>query len=104
LHGSVNYALVLRPALPRGGAALGVDYRGEAGTVLGARVRPLVGVFAESVEYADWKVTTSLRGGVELASGGRAFAVSLLFSNGLSTQRQFFRDRSRYFGVELRFD
>jgi len=104
LHASGSYTLIDRPDLPPGAFALGIDYRGEVGNLLGARVRPLGGIFAESVEYADWKVTTAARAGVELASGSHGVAVSAVFSNGLSTQRQFFRERSRYFGFELRFD
>jgi hypothetical protein len=35
---------------------------------------------------------------------GRQFALALIAHDGLSTQRQFFRQESQYLGVELRFD
>jgi len=103
-HASGSYALVERPDVSRAAASLGVDYRGRAGHLLGADVMPVLGVFAESVAYADWTVTTSARAGVELGRGNDRVGLSLVFSNGLSTQRQFYAERSRYIGAELRFE
>jgi hypothetical protein len=103
-HASGSYALVERPDVSRAAATLGFDYRGRAGHWLGAEVMPVLGVFAESVAYADWKVTTSARAGLELGHGNDRVGLSLVFSNGLSTERQFYDQRSRYVGAELRFE
>jgi hypothetical protein len=103
-HAMASYALIDELSLPRAAAGLGFDYRGKAGQALGATLMPVVGLYAESVGFADWKVTTSARAGLELGSGNRRIGMSLVYLNGLSTQRQFFRQSSRYFGFELRFD
>ena len=104
VHAVGSYTLV--DALPLDPAAVGagIDYRGDLGEWLGARVRPVVGVFGESQQFAGWLVTTSGRAGIDLDRGGRRVGVGLVFVNGLSTQRQFYDRRSRYAGVELRFD
>jgi hypothetical protein len=104
VHATGSWALIDELDLPNGGAGVGLDWRGSAGRALGTRVMPVLGVFAESVEYADWKVTTSARAGIELGERNRRVGVSLVYLNGLSTQRQFFRERSRYLGAELRFE
>ncbi len=103
-HAGGSYALVERPTVARGAVSVGFDYRGRAGRLIGATVMPVVGVFAESVEYANWKVTTSARTGLELGNGNQRVGLSFVFLNGLSTQRQFYAERSRYLGVELRFE
>jgi hypothetical protein len=86
-------------ALPRGAFGLGLDYRGGGGSI-----RPVLGVFTESVGYAGWKATTTGRAGVELGGPGGRMAVGLVFLNGLSPQRQFYDRLGRYYGFELRFD
>ncbi len=90
--------------LGRGAFGAGAGYHGNGGGWLGARVRPYAGVYAESVEYAGWKVTTTARAGVDLDAGGRRLGLGAVFLNGLSNQRQFYDRRSRYVGFELRFD
>lgn len=104
-HGNLSYALIDELELERGTVAAGLDYRGGTGGVLGAQLNPVAGVYVESAAYAAWKLTSSIRLGLELnGADGRAVAISLVGLDGLSTQRQFFRERSRYVGLELRFD
>lgn len=103
-HAQLSYTLVDELALPRGAAGLGLDYRGPAAPVLGARLRPVVGVYVESVAFADWSVTTTGRAGVEFDAGGRSAGVAIVALDGRSPQRQFFGRRSGYLGIELRFD
>jgi hypothetical protein len=63
-------------------------------------------VFVEAAAATDWRVSTSAKLGVALASpsSGRELGIALIAHDGLSTQRQFFRKESRYIGAELRFD
>ncbi len=104
LHGTAGYTLIDALPLRRGSAGLGADYRGHFGSALGGAVRPVVAVFSEAQGYADWKVTTTGRAGLELERDGRRLAVSLIGLAGTSTQRQFYDRSSRYWGFELRFD
>ncbi len=104
VHGTLGYTLIDALPLRRVSAGLGTDYRGHLGSLLGASVRPVVGVFAEGQAFADWRVTTSGRAGLELARDGRRMAIGLVFLNGNSTQRQFYDRSSRYWGFELRFE
>lgn len=99
LHLVTSYNLVDQFRLPRGALGFGVDYRSGRGVV-----RPVAGVYAESVQYGGWKVTTTARGGVEFQGAQGKVALGLVYLNGLSQQRQFFRRQSRYYGFELRFD
>ncbi|MGE0553146.1 MAG: DUF1207 domain-containing protein [Gemmatimonadales bacterium] len=104
-HGRLSYTLIDELALDRWAAAVALDFRAKGSRrILGAEVRPVAGVFVDGAAYASWKLTTVARAGVELAGGRRALAISLIGLDGLSTQRQFFRNRSRYLGFELRFD
>lgn len=104
VHGNLSHTLIDELDLPGAAAAAGLDYRGRVGRLLGADVRPVVGVMVESTEYARWRLTTTGRAGLELGVGDRAIGVSLVGLDGLSSQRQFYLERSRYLGVELRFD
>lgn len=104
VHGSAHYTLIDELSLPRAAAGAGVDYRGPAAKALGGTLRPVAGVYTESTAYSDWTFTTSARAGAELGAGGRAMAISVVYLNGMSTQRQFYAARSRYLGFELRFD
>jgi hypothetical protein len=104
VHGNLSYTLVDELALRRQSAAAGVDYRGRTGRLLGTGVSPVAGLFVEAAAFANWKLTTTGRAGVELGAGDRRLAVSLVVLDGLSSQRQFYRERSRYIGFELRFD
>jgi hypothetical protein len=52
-----------------------------------------------------WRVSTSAKAGVAFAGpNGHEIGFALIAHTGLSTQRQFFREESRYVGGELRFD
>ena len=105
--GELSYALIDELRLPRSGGALAVDFRSRPiGTLLGRRVRPVGGVYLEAAAATDWRVSTSAKLGFAVASGsnGRELGIALIAHDGLSTQRQFFRNESRYIGAELRFD
>lgn len=85
--------------------ALGVDYRGRSRPLLGLHAAPLVGVFADGASATDWRISLSARAGVALSGDrkGREVSVSLIAYDGLSTQRQFYRNQSRFIGLELGF-
>lgn len=99
VHATGSYTAIDELSLPRGAVGVGLEYRGKARSV-----RPVAGVFTESVGYAGWKATTTARAGVELGGPGGRLALGLVYLNGLSTQRQFYQRPSRYYGFELRFD
>jgi hypothetical protein len=105
--GNLSYVVIDELDLDRPGAALGLDYRGRPlGTALGGAVRVVGGVFFDGAAATSWRISSSAKIGVALASpaNGREIGVSLIAHDGLSTQRQFFRRESRYIGAELRFD
>ena len=107
VSGNLSYVLIDELDLDRPGAALAFDYRGRPiGTVLGGSVRAVGGVFFDGAAATSWRISSSAKLGVALASptSGREIGVSLIAHDGLSTQRQFFRRESRYLGAELRFD
>lgn len=85
--------------------AAGVDYRGGGFQLAGQRLEPVAGVYLEAASATDWDVSSTLKLGVALtgARRGRELSLSLVRHDGLSTQRQFFRNRSRYFGMEIGF-
>lgn len=91
--------------LPPGLATLAVDHRGKDGMVGRTPGRLILGVVAEATGAQDWNPSVALRAGVELGPRrGRRMALSLVAYDGWSTQRQFWTQRSRYVGGELRFD
>lgn len=104
--GTMSYALIDELRLDPGGAALGLDYRGRARRVLGGSAHPVAGLFLEAAGETRWRVSTSLRLGIAFPGRerDRELAFSLIAHDGLSTQRQFFREPSRYLGAELRLD
>ena len=104
--GNLSYVLIDELHLDRPGAALAADFQGRPfGSFLGGRVRPVGGVFFEGAAATSWRISTSAKFGVAVAApSGREVALTLIAHDGLSTQRQFFRHESRYFGAELRFD
>jgi len=105
--GNLSYVLIDELDLDRPGAALAADWEGRPfGTFLGGRVRPVGGVFFEGTAATSWRISSSAKLGVAVAGGmgGREVGIALIAHDGLSTQRQFFRRESRYFGAELRFD
>jgi len=104
--GNLSYVLIDELHLDRPGAALAADFQGRPfGSFLGGRVRPVGGVFFEGAAATSWRISTSAKFGVAVAApSGREVSLTLIAHDGLSTQRQFFRHESRYFGAELRFD
>lgn len=86
-------------------ASAGLDFRGGAFTVLGQRAHLIAGVFGEGASETDWRLSTSLKAGIAFPGSrvGRELRLSLIGHDGLSTQRQFYRSSSRYFGVEIEF-
>ncbi len=105
LRGNASYAAIDARNLGRGAVALGADYQGGAAKSLGG-IQPLLGLSADAQAYADWHVTWSGRAGIRLAGGkgGHGIAFLLDFLDGMSPQRQFYASKTRYAGVEVRFD
>jgi len=106
LRGNLSYAAIDALDLGRGGGALAVDYIGHRGGLLGKYLQPVLAAWADAQEYTGWHVTWSGRAGVRLpdADGRRAFALLLNYLDGMSPQRQFYLSRTRYAGIEVRFD
>ena len=103
--GSASYALRDELRLERPGGSLGVDYRPSRRTGSGP-IRPVAGVYFDANAATSWRVSMSGKAGVILdaSSEGREIGLALIAHDGLSTQRQFFRQESRYLGFEIRFD
>lgn len=101
-----SYVLVDELRLPAPAGSLGVDFRGRSRRFLGGHVRPIAGLFSEAGAATRWRVSTSAKLGLAFATAGESHDISLglIAHDGLSTQRQFFRQESQYVGVELRFD
>jgi len=101
-----SYVLDDELNLPAPAGALGIDYHGKSRRFLGGQVRPIAGLFADAEAATRWRVSTSAKLGLAFATGpeNHDISIGLIGHNGLSTQRQFFRQESRYIGVELRFD
>jgi Protein of unknown function (DUF1207) len=101
-----SYALMDELRLPAAAGSLGLDYRGRSRRFLGGQVRPVAGIFTEAGAATSWRVSTSAKLGLAFATGGDNHDISLglIGHNGLSTQRQFFRQESQYLGLEVRFD
>lgn len=104
VHGNLNVTLIDELGLERLASAAAVDWRGGTGRLLGLPMRPVAGLYVDGAAATAWKATTSMRVGLVVESGLRSIALSLIALDGLSTQRQFFRERSRYIGAEFRFD
>lgn len=106
LHGNASYAAIDAMDLERGALALAADYLGKRGGVLGGSAQTVLALHADAQEYTDWDVTVSGRAGFRFAdpAGRRGFAMLLTYLDGRSTQRQFYLAKSRYVGVEIRFD
>ena len=101
--GQVSYVLQDQLGLARPAAALALDYTGRGAR---RRVYPVAGIYLDAAAETSWRVSTSARVGLEFSgsAGSRALGLALVAHDGLSTQRQFFRQESRYLGAELRFD
>jgi len=105
IMGSARYALRDELSLQPPGGSFGLDFRPPRLNGGGA-IRPVGGVYFEADAATSWRVSGSFKAGVVLqaAPGGREIGLALIAHDGLSTQRQFFREESRYMGFEVRFD
>lgn len=92
--------------LPRPAASFGVDFKGRPALAGVASLQPIAGVFTEGTSATSWRLSTSAKLGVAVVTPGRSrqFAIAIIAHDGLSTQRQFFRQENQYLGVEIRFD
>ena len=105
LTGGGSYALRDELRLARTGGSVGVDFRPPRKGGTGA-LRPVGGVYFDASAATRWRISGSLKAGVALQAspGSREIGMALIAHDGLSTQRQFFREESRYVGLEVRFD
>ncbi len=102
---ALGSVLVDQLGLARTLAAVAVDYRGRDGYVGRTPARLVAGIFTEAAAATRWRLSTSFRIAVELGpQGGNRLALGLVAHDGLSTQRQFYQNESRYVGTEIRFD
>jgi hypothetical protein len=100
-----SYVLDDQLQLPAPGSSVGIDFHGKSRRFLGGQVRPIAGVFAQADAATRWRVSTSAKLGLAFATGeNHDISIGLIGHDGLSTQRQFFRQESQYLGLELRFD
>jgi hypothetical protein len=100
-----SYVLDDELHLPAPAGAFGIDFHGRSRSFLSGQVRPVAGLFSEANAATRWRVSTSAKLGLAFGtSENHDFGLALIAHDGLSTQRQFFRQESQYIGVELRFD
>jgi len=100
-----SYVLDDQLRLPAPGGSLGVDFHGRPRGALAGSVRPIAGLFIQADAATSWRVSSSAKLGVAFATGNtHDISIGLIAHDGLSTQRQFFRQESQYIGMELRFD
>lgn len=104
--GGASYVFGDGLQLPKPAGSLAIDFRGRTTEDGSTAFQPIIGIFTEATSATRWRLSTSAKVGVAVATPGRSrqFALALIAHDGLSTQRQFFRQESQYFGVELRFD
>jgi hypothetical protein len=103
--GGASYVLRDALHLAAPGGSLGIDYHGRSRQILTGAGRPIAGLFVEGDAATRWRLSSSAKLGVAFATGANHdFSISLIAHDGLSTQRQFFRQESQYIGMELRFD
>ena len=105
LTGSGSYALRDELELRRAGGSVGLDFRPSRGPRSGA-IQPVGGIYLDASAATNWRMSGSVKAGMAHRSspGGREIGLAFIAHDGLSTQRQFFREESRYIGVEVRFD
>jgi hypothetical protein len=100
-----SYVLDDELRLPAPGGSFGVDFHGRPRGALAGSVRPIAGLVIQADAATKWRVSSSAKLGVAFATGNtHDISISLIAHDGLSTQRQFFRQGSQYIGMELRFD
>ena len=103
--GSASYALRDELHLERPGVSFGLDFRPPRMNERGA-IQPVGGIYLDANGATSWRVSTSFKAGIVFRAtpAGREIGLALIAHDGLSTQRQFFREESRYLGFEVRFD
>ena len=100
-----SYVLKDELRLPAPGGSFGVDFHGRSRRMLAGQARPIAGLFVEADAATNWRVSSSAKLGVAFATDDtHDISLALIAHDGLSTQRQFFRQESQYIGMELRFD
>ncbi len=106
LTGNLSYVLYDGLSLPKTGAAAGIDFGGGRHQVLTRAIEPVVGLYVEAAAATRWRLSNSAKVGLvfKRGEGTRRVGVALIAHDGLSTQRQFFRQESQYLGLEVRFD
>ena len=105
LTGGASYVLDDGLGLPRTGAALGIDFHGNRRRAYTGAVQPVVGLYTEATSATRWRLSSSAKLGVAFGrQGTQRLGLALIAHDGLSTQRQFFREESQYIGMELRID
>ncbi|HEU5304548.1 MAG TPA: DUF1207 domain-containing protein, partial [Gemmatimonadales bacterium] len=104
--GGASYVFQDELNLPKPAASLGLDFRGRARADGSTSLHPVFGVFTEATSATNWRLSTSAKVGMAWATPGRnrQVGMAIIAHDGLSTQRQFFRQESQYLGVEVRFD
>ena len=104
--GGVSYVLYDGLSLPKTGAAFGLDYGGGRHPIAARGVEPVIGLYVEGAAATGWRLSNSAKLGLTFGrgEGTRRVGVALIAHDGLSTQRQFFRQESQYVGLEVRFD
>jgi hypothetical protein len=104
--GGASYVLYDGLSLPRTALALGLDLGGGRHRMLAKPLEPVIGLYTEAAAATRWRLSTSAKLGLAFRGkeGARRVGVAVIAHDGLSTQRQFFRQESRYLGLELRFD
>lgn len=99
--GGASYVLDDGLGLPRPAAALGIDFRGNRRRAL----EPILGLYTEATSATRWRLSNSVKLGLSFAGQGTPrLGLAIIAHDGLSTQRQFFRQESQYIGMELRID
>jgi hypothetical protein len=103
--GGVNHVLIDELNLDPWGANIGVDYRSRQFQLVGQPFHVVGGVYSEAWEASAWLMSNSAKLGIAIpgTASGKDLQFSVIAHDGLSTQRQFFRSRSRYVGLEIEF-
>jgi hypothetical protein len=106
--GGATYVFQDGLGLPRPAGSLAIDFRGRSRprTDGSLSVQPVIGLFTEATSATGWRMSSSAKVGLALGTPGRnqQVGIALIAHDGLSTQRQFFRQESQYLGLEVRFD
>jgi hypothetical protein len=106
LTGGASYVLYDGLSLPKADAALGIDFGGGRHRILARAVEPVLGLYVEAAAATRWRLSNSAKLGLAFRGkqGTRRVGLAIIAHDGLSTQRQFFREQSQYLGLEVRFD